>query len=588
MIRSALGLALLTFGLLVLAPVELRADLAGELSGLELTPQVRWQMRQLNEAWQKWTQSFEKGSGQEAAYLEQILEKTRQLGMKRLPDLATAAAAYAVKSARAGDFDSAERALAAARRLDDSRPDIPFASAELARARGAYGEFVKSTIAGYGLKLRSPLERTLMAQNASLALLYILLIAGALFVGVLMIIEGGALFYDLARLLSPPLERKTADIVTILLLAWPIILPSGWLWLLLLWSVLLWAYAAKSERVVLVLVWILLGISPIILGQQQRAVQVALAPPTRLLENLANDRLYGALFTDAEALVTMVPDHPAVTEILADIHRRMGQWDYARAIYTNLTQDPEQNDLARAASYNNLGVYYHRRKEYETAISYFRRATEVDQRTTEAFFNMGQSYSQLYDFNNSHSAMGRAKAVDNARVEELNQQIKGAADAAEAVVAIDGGLRRQADLKKRLAGLWRPSLAEQPSLIDLWRRNLALTVSLFAFLLAVTLGHARSQLGFRSTPLDTTPFFIDNRWARLLIPGLDACNDDRGLAAFVALLLPVTCVVLMVLSVLGYRSPNAFDPGALFLPALGLLGLVLILAWRFKRSGQAA
>jgi tetratricopeptide (TPR) repeat protein len=576
------GLACL---LLLLLPTAARADAGGEISGLELTPQVRWQMRQLHESWQQWSRSFEAADGKEAIYLDQMAERVRGLGMERLPDLAIAAAAYAVQAAEQGKPDRAEVALAAARRLDDGRPEVDFAAARVSRAKGDWGGFFGGLVSGERKKLAAPVEGAMAVYNLRLWIFYTVLLSFGCFIVLLMAAEGGALFYDLARLLSPPLPRRAADLVAVLLLLWPLVLPSGFLWLALYWSVLLWAYATGRERAVLVLAWIALGSSPILMAQQQRALRMSLSPPTRLLENLGTDRLYGALFSDTEALVTMLPKNPAVTELVADIHRRLGQWDYARAIYTEISQDSEISGAGSAIAYNNIGVYHHRRKEYETAITYFTRAKDADPQLAQAYFNMGQSYAQLYDFNNSHAAMGQAKTVSSALVERWNARIKGV-DPAEAVVAADGGAERSREVQRLLAEVWSGS-DRKSSFTDLWRRHSALIASLSALLLAIALGQARQQLGFRSSALDTTPKLVQSPLARTFLPGLDSANEDQAFGALLAVLPVVALAVLAFLCRVAYHSPIAFDPSCNLGMAAGLGGLLLLflIRWRVCARG---
>lgn len=580
------AVALLTLVLLcVLLPSPLRADAGGEISGLELTPQVRWQMRQLHESWQQWSKSFEAADGKESIYLDQMIERVKALGMQRLPDLAIAASAYAVRAAETGKTERAEVALLAARRLDDGRPEVEFAAARVAGAQGAWGNYLVFTWSGLTKKLATPVEGALALFNLRLWLLYTLLLTCGLYVVLMMMAEGGALFYDLARLLSPPLARRTADVLAVLILVWPLVLPSGLLWLALYWSVLLWAYATTRERVVLIFTWIVLGLTPSFVAQQQQALRLTLSPPIRLLENLRTERLYGAIFSDTEALVTMVPKNPAVTELVADIHRRLGQWDYARAIYTEISQDSEQSGVGSAIAYNNIGVYHHRRKEYETAITYFKRASEANPQLAQAYFNMGQSYAQLYDFNNSHAAMGQAKVVSADLVEQWNDRIKGV-DPAEAVVAADGGVARSREVERLLTDLWS-GRDRKSTFFDLWRRHSGLTATVFALLLAIALGQARQQLGFRSTALDTTPRLLDSPIARALLPGLDSANDDDGVGTILALLPAVGLAVLAFLCAVSYRSSIAFDPTCTLGMIAGLVPLLILLLirWRLCAKG---
>ncbi|MEM9594245.1 MAG: tetratricopeptide repeat protein [Acidobacteriota bacterium] len=572
---ASTGWAAVVLVALALAPLQVTAT--ESLGGLELTAPVRHQLWQLQESWQGWTRAWAANDADAAsAQLEQMQSISKHLGMERLPDLSAAAAAYAVRAAQSDDFPRARWSLDTARQLDSDRPETLFARSTVQRLEGNYLGAVGSVVRGILQISKMPLERSLWLHNLGLWVLYTVLLSGGLFVALMMGTKGGSLFYDLARLLSPPLQRTLADVLTVLLLVWPIVLPSGLMWLALYWSILLWGYGSSSERGVLILLWLVLGATPTVLTLQQRSAQMALVPPARLIDNLGAGRLYGTLFSDLEVLNTMVPDSATVTEIVADLHRRLGQWEQARAIYTELSQDPEQGERYTATAYCNIGVFHHRNGDYETAVNYFRRAAEADPRLAEAFYNLGQAYALLYDFNNQHQAMARAKELDADRVERWN-----APDltAEESAVAVDGGLLRAPELREQLESLW--SARDQRSVLSgLWYRYRALTVVFAALILALVLHQLRRQVGYRSRRLAPPSLGLeDNRWARALIPGLGSAAEDRGILAFFGLLIPVGLVLISLMGMLGYRMPVAVDPGrwlAFTCTALGLLLLILL------------
>ena len=116
--------------LALLLPGGARAQDPSDAPGLELTSPVRLQLRLLNEHWRTWTRAFYQVEEETAASaLEQLLATADRLGMPRLPDLASAASAFAVSAAASGDFDRSGWALDAARQLDPGRPETHFAAA---------------------------------------------------------------------------------------------------------------------------------------------------------------------------------------------------------------------------------------------------------------------------------------------------------------------------------------------------------------------------------------------------------------------------------------------------------------------------
>lgn len=550
-------LMVVCLGLAPAAPLS--AGPSGELGGMELEPTVRHQFWRLQQAWQGWASAFAGDEREKAdTQIQEILGISHHLGMARLPDLSNAAAAMAVKYARDDDFERAYWALEAAEQLDAGRPETAFAQSSVQRLKGDYIGAVTNTLRGYIAVLQMPLQRKLWFNNITMWMIYTLLLSGCVFVALLMVVNGRNLFYELSRLYSPPLQTLQANVVTVLILLWPILLPSGLAWLALYWSVLLWAYCTTNQKATLVTLWLILGLAPLTMSYQQQESQVALIPASRLVDNLAAGRLYGAMFSDLEVLRTMVPDSDIVTELVADLHRRLGQWDYARAIYTELSQDPDRSSRHAAASFCNIGVYHHRAGDYETALNYFKRATDANPNLPEAFYNLSQAYGQTYDFNNQHDAMARAKELAGDRVDQWDDA---AVTAEESAVGVDGGLQRVDELREHLAGLWRRGDQSQ-GFGALWRRYRALSVAAAAIALAFVLSRLRKQTGAVSDRLPPSPVTLgDNPWVRALVPGLASVQRGSGITSYLGIVMPMGLILLWVVRGVGYRAPLATDPG---------------------------
>ena len=562
---------------------EASAQDFGNEPGLQLTSPVRQQLRLLTEAWRSWTRAYYQSEEDVAANaVEQLLSIAANLGMSKLPDLSNAASAFAVLSAQEKDFARARWVLEAARELDPGRPEVDFASATVQRLEGDYIAAALSSLKGYGALFRLPRERSVWLHNAGFWLFYVLVASGAFFVALQMATKGGALFYDLARFLSPPLALATADMLTVAALLWPLVLPSGLLWLALYWSVLLWGYGSVSEKLIFVALWLSLGVAPLALSYQQREIRLSLSPPIRALDQMDTGRLYGSLFSDLGVLRSLLPESSVARELVADLHRRFGQWEHARSMYTALLERDGLQGWEAAPARNNVGVYHHRKKDYGTAVNYFREATQEDPQLAEAFFNLARAYSQLYKFSDSNRAMAEAKELDRARVTIWER-----ADVAieEGAVGVDGGLRRADQLRQGLRAAWRGDQGSVTA-IDLWRRYLSLSVLGGVMLLALTLHLVHSQMGYRSSLLETkalSPPAID-RWLRALVPGLVSARRGRGGRAFLAVLLPAALLMLHLTRGLGYRTPMAFDTGLWLSTVLSLGGLAALFLIRLTRE----
>ncbi|MEM7581979.1 MAG: tetratricopeptide repeat protein [Acidobacteriota bacterium] len=586
--RSQPGLwsAVLTLAVLLALPSSLvYANAAGE-SGIELTSPVRQQLRLLTEAWRSWTRAFYQVDREAASNaLDQMLTISSRLGLSGLPDLSNAAAAFAVSAAREDDFDRASWALEMARRLDESRPETDFAAATVARLSGDTFGALRSTVAGYARLAGLPIARTIWLQDIALWLVYTLILSGGLFVALQMATKGGALLYDLSRFMSPPLDLRVADILTVIALVWPLALPSGLVWLAIYWSVLLWGYGSRSEKTVFIILWLSLGLAPLALSVQQRAVQLTLAPPIRAIDHVTAGRLYGSLFSDIGVLRTLLPEHPVADELVADLHRRFGQWEHARSIYTAMLDESNVTGQEAAAALNNLGVYHHRKGDWGTAVNYFREATRQDPVMTEAHFNLAQAFSQLYKFSDSNLSMARAKELDRARVTAWERR---EISIEESAVGVDGALRRVPQLRRDLQASWYGA-EESATAVVLWRRHFSLSVVAGVILLAFTLHLVRSQLGYRSTLLEPRVLLSPaaDRWARAMVPGLKSARAERGGKALLALLVPVALVVVALPVGWGYRAPLAFDPGSGLQMMLAVGGLVIFFLVRLRIEARS-
>ena len=537
---------------------------------LELTPQVRQQLRALQDAWQGWSTAFFQNDRAAAdASLEQLKAIGKFLEMPRLGDLSVAAATCAVIAAKEGDFERARWAMQASRRLDRGRPETEFAEAEILRIQGNFPGALMAGFRGYRALLELPIAGQVWLNNLGVWFAYLLVLSGVLFVLVQMAGKGGAVFYDLVRMVSPPMAPLVADLLVVAVLMWPIFLPSGLLWLLLYWSVLLWSYGSITERGIFFMFWLLLGCIPLFLSFQQRSVELASIPPNRLMANLENDRLYGELFDDLRVMQLLWADSLTVQEITADLHRRFGQWEQARAIYSALSENPDVQPEDRLAAYNNIGVYFLRNQDANSALDYFERALEVG-RSPEVLYNIGQTYSQLFDFSKGNEFMTRARRLDEKRVEAWNNSRRAVE---ESGVAIDGGLRRAPALQEELRELWEGSTDAG---ILRWLRRLSLPVVLLLTVLAVSLRMVREQIGYRSKTLEEKA--SPPRPVRILVPGLASSLEGYGIRALLGILLVVGAALLPMIRELGYRTALAWDAGNL-LPTVSsilLLGLVFL------------
>lgn len=566
-LRPAAALALLLAWLL---PAALPAETSSaQATGVEMTEPVRRTLKQLEEQWLQWIVKTDRQSSDSS--INDLLATARQLGITRLPDLASGAIARALQAAGKGDFRRARWALAAAEQLDPGRPDTAFAGAALARREGQYGRVLTATVQGYARLFGLPLERYLWLQSLLIWSLTLLLLAGVLHVAVQMAAKGGELYRDMTSLFGRWLPPPAAVAVTVVALLWPLALPSGLLWLALFWSLFLWTYSSASERVVLVGLWLLVGVAPLVVTEQRRQVAVTLSPPVQAMESLEQHRLYGGLFTDLGALRALLPDSPAVKHLLADVHRSLNQWDVARSLYRQVLEKEPEN----TAALMNLGAYFYLKGDFGQAIQHFQKVATVDPTSAAAQYNLSQAYSESYLFDEQKRALNQAQELDDVKVSYWVRNSQ------QRVVTLNGGMARIPEIRRELLDTWRRQEGKDEQLA-LFRRGLPLLVSALLILVAVALHFARRT----ERPEPARERRSLGRWGRALLPGFRSAEEGEGVKSYGALLLPLGLLMLPFFQGVGYRIPWGYDPGNVTSWIVAVAGLALWFGARLRLERQ--
>jgi tetratricopeptide (TPR) repeat protein len=559
--------------MLLLAPATAGAQAVSspQVTGVEMTGQVRQTLKQLGEQWLEWVVQNDRQQADRS--VGGLLDIAHLLGMRRLPDLAAGAITRAVQAARQKDFARAHWALAAAERFDPGRPETAFAESTVDSLQGNYLGAVAARLRAYPRLLNHPFERYLWFQDLLFWTLALLLVTGGLFIAVQMLTKGTSLFQDLADLFARRLPRPAALAAAGVVLLWPLALPYGPVWLPLYWSVLLWGYASASERAVVIALWILLGASPQLVDFQRQRLAVALSPPAQALGALEQHRLYGSLFADLGVLRSVLPQSVAVKHLLADVHRSLNQWDLARALYRQVLEAEPNNVTAQL----NLGAYAFLKGDFSSAIQSFQKVAATDPQNAAAQYNLSQAYSQSYMFDEQRAALTKAQQIDLARVQSWM------ANSQQRVVTLSGGIARIPEIRRELLTTWgrREPRADR---LELFRRGLSVFLSLSLVLVALTLHLARRPFGYTERAAEIFPEGAFDRWGRIVLPGVASAEIGEGGKSFLALLVPTALLMLPSIGRLGVRIPWRYDPGNLLSWIVAILGLLLYFGTRLQRE----
>lgn len=575
--------ALISTILLTLGPGLALAQQAGEDQRFPLRDDVRQKLNSLQESWIEWLTSVQEGdvarAGRQADRLVSVAES---LGLPRLPELSIAAAARAERFARENDFDGAELSLETAERLDPDRAETAFARASLQRQRGQTLDAFISTLRGYWRSLGEPLYRYVLLGDVLLWCLTIVTLLVAGLVSIQWASRGVLLFRDLVRFFDRSVPTVVSYGLTIVLMLWPVLLPAGLLWLALYWSVLAWGYGGRWERLAVIIAWVVLGLTPVVVTEQIRRMNLDTTARVRAMQAASQGRLVGSLFHDLEPLSEQLPDSIALRHFLADLHLSIHQWELARNLYREVLEAEPGN----AAAASDLGTCYFYEGNLEQAISFLQQATSLDPTLAQAYFNLSRSLSEEYRFDESEEALRGASALDSTGVSAWIRT----ADRSEIVMAA-GGFDRQREIRGELARLWREQESNS-DLFALWRRTMSLPLALIFVFPAVLLYFISTKVGNRSRRIERSWFpepFETIR--RVVLPGFSEAEDERWRSALIALLVPLFLLAIPFWSRVTYGVPWALVPPPLglgFLPLVALVIFMLIRGLRILRRSRAS
>ena len=570
----ALVVALILGAWMALAPPAWGQSVAQE-TGVELSPAVRLSLQKLQEQWLQWVAAFYRDDREAAAAAEREMSAVAsQLGMGKLPDLAVAMTARAVEAAAAGNRERAGWALAAAEALDPGRPEIAFGAARAAWSVGSYLDAVTWCARGAGrLGARGP-ERAVLARGLLIWMAAALLIVAALFVVVQVGVKGPTLYRDVFALCRRRLPVGASHVATALFLGWPLALPAGPVFFLLWASALVWGHASASERGALVAVWVVAGLAPALAAVQHNDLGLRLSPPLRGIQAYEQQRLTGSIFSDLGVLRGVLPESAAVRQLTADFHRRLGQWEYARAIYRQVLESEPDNVEALLA----LGSYYHLKGEFASAGQYYQRATATEPPSAAAYYNLSLAHSEAYQFEESRQALAKARQIDD---EQVTAWVHSASP--DRLVIVDGGLRRQAEIRAELVAAWggaRPA----GDLTSGGRRWLSLAAAAFVALLAVAWDAALHRFGGGDpVPLGSSrPAWVEATLA-VVLPAWQLTEEGDGWRALLSLAGPVFALFLPLGGAATVLPPTVLAAPRSATWAIALTALAAIVVYRLRR-----
>lgn len=139
--------------------------------------------------------------------------------------------------------------------------------------------------------------------------------------------------------------------------------------------------------------------------------------------------------------------------------------DYEKAFEElNWLKKNSSNFPIPADVHNEIGMFYYLNERYADAIIEFKRATELNPKFKDAYFNLGTAYSALNDLDNALSSYRAVLKIDPrhayshwnvAVVLEKEGDIKGAVEHWEKYAALTPGLFSNPEVERHISELKR-------------------------------------------------------------------------------------------------------------------------------------
>ncbi len=543
----------------------------------ELTRGVRQALARLQEHWLQWNAAFvQDNSARGAEATRQILATARQVGFSRVEDLSRGAAARAIEAATEGNWLQARWALESAEALDADQSATSVAGVIAAWRAGRYRELMGFAWEAVR-RLGTEPHRELYAAELRLWLLLWWWGSGAAWVVVSVAVWGRALVEDLHALLLPRLPSWLARGAILLFLGFPLLLPGGATWFLLWLSIWLWSYHTRLGKGFVAIFWLAVAIVPGTVDRLRARLELLSQPPVRAFQAFAQNRLYGNFLTDLQVLRSALPNEPVVLELVADVHRTLGQWELARDFYTRVLEREPTNAFALL----NLGGYFFRKGDFGRAVTFYQKAADAVPESAAAQFNLSMAYSDNYLFDDAREALERARQLDTDAVVGWIRT-----PPPERVLTFNGSQARQRELEALLLTNRRPTATTTSDWSELAPKVVPAVSAGVAALLA-----AGVALWWRARELKRPSFHWElpaGGGIGRFLPPVTWLARGWSLAAMGSLLLLMGLALLPRLGgMLWGMAWGGYQPTSFLLSGVSVLLMVIVGVWAGLRNRKA-
>jgi tetratricopeptide (TPR) repeat protein len=324
--------------------------------------------------------------------IEQLYQLKLDKGIRNLPVLSEWLNREAGRARERGDSDEA---VALATYAIKFSPDLPQTYYELARILWFQSPFQLHKVfpeiyRGQVAQFRHYPSSLKFFYNLLFIVCNALLMTFVVFAIVVLAKYLPLYFYDLRRNLTQNVKGLLLTSVRVLILFIPFFLRLDILWAFMFWSIFLWGYVMKRERIILLIFLVLLVYLPFLLRSASSLLD---GPHSEVLLQMSQANQEEWDKTLEKKLEGWLSDHPYDADVLFTLGlmgKREGRYGQAEEWYKkSLQQSPQFGEAL-----SNLGNVYLAKKQVEMAIASYQQAADIHPDNGVYYYNLYRAYSQ--------------------------------------------------------------------------------------------------------------------------------------------------------------------------------------------------
>jgi tetratricopeptide (TPR) repeat protein len=344
--------------------------------------------------------------------LEQMVKAAHRVGVHRLSDFSRTAVYLGRRAEKQGSPDRAERAFEAAVQLDDANPDAAVAVVAFLARHGRVMEAVKAVP-----RAAAALFATHESRVALLSLfgLFAAVAWGATVLAAILVLALAHLpraVHDIRESARWHFGRSAALPLALLILALPLFVGLGPVWLVLYWGALLYPYARGRERRVLAIGLVGLAFAPPLLALLTQVNIQERSPLMVAAVDLAERREDASAEDGLRQASAVFPEDADVWFLLGVFAERSGDFEKARNAYNKAT-DADPSDYRPIL---NRGNVHFTEGDFGEAVRDYIEASKREPKSADVFYNLSLARGEAYDFQGQSDAIATAREISASQV----------------------------------------------------------------------------------------------------------------------------------------------------------------------------